>query len=425
MVQLEPHELRRRLMGLNALVEATRDLAAEIDLDQILQTVTQRACMAMDCERASLFQYDARRHELHTRVVTELEIAEIRNKIDHGITGYVARTREVTNVANAADDPRWNSGVDLVTGFRTLNILAVPISTPHDARLLGVLEMINKRGHPFDDFDEELAQAFGQHAAAALDRARLVDELRRRSSTEASLSVAREIQRGFMPSALPEVAGYDLATWWFPNEAVGGDYCDVVRMRDGRLGLIVADVSGHGLGPSLIMASLRAGLRALMLEHARTDVLMANVAHSMSGDLRDGRFITMILGALDPEAHTLEFSNAGHAPALHYSATTGKFTPLEATGLPLGVLEKPLYPPGPPIFLMPGDVLVLCTDGIVEAMDANEEQFGMERLKEIIVQHAGDSSSKLVHEIGTHVTGHYVGENPPDDLTVLALRRLN
>ncbi|NUQ54239.1 MAG: SpoIIE family protein phosphatase, partial [Phycisphaerales bacterium] len=132
-------------------------------------------------------------------------------------------------------------------------------------------------------------------AAVAIDRARLVEEIRRQHVVQASLNIAREVQRSFMPDAMPKIAGYDLATWWFPNEAVGGDYCDVVQLGDGRWGLVMADVSGHGLGPSLIMASVRAALRALMLEHWSTIDLLTLLGRSLAADLRTERFITINL----------------------------------------------------------------------------------------------------------------------------------
>jgi len=420
---LSPEELRNRSLDLATLVEITRDLAAEIDLDRILQTVAQEACKALHCERASVFQYDEKLQELFTRVATQLEIAEIRTSVNQGITGHVARTRKLTNVSDPARDPRWNSSVDLATGFRTHNILACPITSPHEHRLLGVLELINKEKGSFDWFDEQLVEAFSQHAAVALDRARLIHELKKRHAMQASLNVARQIQRDFMPTRLPQVDDYEMATWWFPNEAVGGDYCDVIAQRDGRTALIIADVSGHGLGPSLIMASVRAGLRALMLEHTAPEVLLRLLARSMAQDLRDGRFITMVFAALDSQAHTVEFANAGHAPALHYIPAQQRFCVLEATGVPLGVLDRPEYPQGPPLRMAVGDLVVLCTDGIVEAMDEHGEQFGLRRLQDIVAEQARAPVRELVRQVGAQVEAYYQGESPPDDLTILAVRR--
>jgi len=415
---------QRRLHSLGKLLEVTRALADEIDPTRILQIIAEGACGALDCDRASLFQFDARRNELYTRVVTRLEISEIRKPLDQGITGEVARSRTLANIPDASSDPRWDGSVDRTTGYTTRSILAVPVISPHDDSLLGVLQLLNKNDGPFTDDDQQLAAAFVQHVAAALDRANLVEKLRQREQTQASLAVAREIQRGFMPSELPEVPGYELAVWWLPNEAVGGDYCDVLHLRDGRLALVIADVSGHGLGPSLIMASVRAALRALILERTAPGELLEQLGDALAGDFRDGRFITMVLAAVDPRSHQVQFANAGHAPALWYSPAGDRFTPLEASGLPLGVVDNTNYPALPSQTIEPGDILFLCTDGIVEAMDEQDRQFGLDQLQGLIRQHARGDLDTLVQTVARCVDAHFVGESPPDDLTILALRRV-
>lgn len=416
-------ELTRRLEGLGRLVEVTHALAAEIDLTKLLEAIIHQACRALDCDRASVFQYDAATKELFTVLATELEVAEIRTTLNRGISGDVARTRRLANVPDPAADPRWNPDVDRATGYRTTSILAAPLLAPHNGALLGVLTLLNKRNGVFDSLDEELLTSFSQHAGIAIHRAHLVEELRRQGRTQASLEVARQVQRGFMPDKLPAIPGYEVDTWWFPNEAVGGDYCDVVPLRDGRMGLVIADVSGHGLGPSLLMASVRAALRALILEHTSTEVLLNMLSQALISDLQDGHFITMVMAALDSQSHRVEFANAGHAPALHYCAASDTFVELEATGLPLGVLDRPEYPFGPAFDMDIGDMVILCTDGIVEAMNEESEQFGQKRLEQIVRRMAKRPMTELTLEIGQAVSAHYIGESPPDDLTVLAVRR--
>ncbi|MBL9124187.1 MAG: SpoIIE family protein phosphatase [Planctomycetaceae bacterium] len=421
--QLSRDELRQRLVALENLLDITRHLATDLDLNTILGAITREASEALDCERASLYQYDPKREELFTRVALGLEIAEIRKGLGAGISGDVARTRRLANVPHPAADPRWDPKFDRATGYHTRNILALPLLAPHDGALLGVLELLNKRGAAFTAFDEEVAVAFSQHAAAALDRARLVDEIRERSHVESSLNVARDVQRSFMPQKLPEIAGYELATWWVPHQAVGGDYCDVIRLAEGKFGLVIADVSGHGLGPSLLMASVRAALRALVLDHTGPDELLRLLGRALTADLQEGRFITLALVELNADRHVIEYANAGHAPALRYSVTQDQFVPLEATGLPLGVLDDPEYGRGLPLVLEAGDLVVLCTDGIVEAMNHANEQFGHARLEELVRAHATAPVAELVRRVGESVEDHYVGLSPPDDLTILAVRR--
>ncbi len=415
--------VRLRVAALNRLLEVTRRLAADIDLDKILHTIASEACQALHCERGTLYQYDASTQELFAVLAMDLEIKDIRHKLDHGISGYAARHRTLVNVADPAADPRWNSRIDQATGYQTRSILAAPLISPHDDALLGVLQLLNNIGGPFDSFDEELIVAFASHASVALDRARLVEQARQQQEVEAALHVARDIQRGFMPGRLVNIPGYDLATWWYPQQAVGGDYCDVMPLRCGGTGLVIADVSGHGIGPSLIMASTRAALRALVLEHAAPETLLNLVVQALAGDFDKGHFITMVMAVLDATTHTLRYANAGHAPALHYIRGEDRFETLEATGLPLGIEHSPRYEAAPERHLAVGDIVVLCTDGIVEAMDAHDQPFGIGRLEEVVRRYATSPMTELVQKTGESVEAHYVGDNPSDDLTILVARR--
>lgn len=408
------------LPGLNRLLEVTRVLAVEIDLAKILDAIVVEARKALHCERAILYQFDPKRDALVAAAGSEREFVV---GLGQGTAGWVASQRTMLNLPEPAADPRWDCAYDKTFGFHTRTILAVPLIAARDGRLLGVLELLNNIGGPFDSDDEALALAFSQHAAASLDRNRLIEEIQRRRELDYSLQAAREVQRRFMPSQMPAIPGYGVATWWFPNEAVGGDYCDVIPLPAGEVALCIADVSGHGLGPSLLMASVRAALRTLLAEHRSPQVLLERLALALAGDFEHGSFITMFLAMLDPVANRFEFSNAGHGPALVYRAASGTFAELESTGVPLGVLVPTDYPLGPAITLELGDLLVCTTDGIVEAMDQRGQQYGVERLKTLIAETHAAPLEELTSNIGRRVELHYVGDTPADDLTILALRR--
>jgi serine phosphatase RsbU (regulator of sigma subunit) len=252
----------------------------------------------------------------------------------------------------------------------------------------------------------------------------LVAQIEKQKQVEASLHVAREVQRRFMPTRMPAITGYEAAAWWFPNQHVGGDYCDIWKMSDGTVGLCVADVSGHGLGPSLLMASVRASLRTLLLEHAAAASLLEMLGRALNDDLQHGAFVTMILAMLDPLTHRLEFANAGHGPAFVLRPTATAVTTLEATGGPLGVLEHPHYPTGPVQYLEVGDIVVFCTDGIVEATNCEGTQFGLARLERLVAELASRPIQEIAERIGTAVTEYNVEDSPEDDLTVLLVRRI-
>ena len=407
------------LSGLNRLLQVTRVLAHEIDLSTLLDVIVTEARHAIACERAIVYQYDAKRNVL---VATTGLDHELRLSLDQGIAGYAARERKIVNLCDPATDPCWDPTHDNLTGLQTNTVLALPLVAARDGKLLGVLELLNNEGGPFCADDEALAMAFSDHAAAALDRARMVQEIRVRKNTEASLAVAREIQRRFMPIRMPPLPGYEAATWWYPNEAVGGDYCDVIALNDGRVALCVADVSGHGLGPSLLMASVRAALRTLLTQSGNAQELLERLAAVLAEDF-ERMFVTMIVAVVDPATHKVQFANAGHAPALLFRPTTGEFISLDSTGLPLGVLDQAVCPLGPELTMQPGDIIVLGTDGLVEAMDEHDNQFGIERIKRLVARMARLPLPELVRNIGREVELHYVGDSPPDDLTLLALRR--
>lgn len=418
-----PELLQQRLGGLMKLVEITCRLAVQHDLDEILETVTEGVCESLNCERASLFLYDERRGELYTRVATELELEEIRTSIGKGITGWVARERKLANISDPDADPRWNGSFDRESGFRTRNLLAAPVLSPRDGRTVGVLESLNKRNGAFNEYDERILEAFAAHAATALERARLIEEARRSHELQVSIELGRSIQTSFLPRSIPRVPGYEIATWWQPAEAVSGDYYDVIGLPDGRLGIVVADVSGHGVGPSLIMASVRAMLHVVAQSGSDPHDIISLLSETIYPDLQSGRFITFLMVALNPRTHQITFANAGHGPALHFRRGDRAFRELEATCLPIGV-KADLQVPSSRVFeLDPGDLLVLATDGAFELRNDEDEMFGVDRLKQLIVDNRRLPASELMNVIRKAITSFHPGDHPPDDVTVLLLER--
>jgi|HubBroStandDraft_6_1064221.scaffolds.fasta_scaffold35706_4 sigma-B regulation protein RsbU (phosphoserine phosphatase) len=414
---------RQQQDALLRLLDVTCELARHHSLDQILRTVTTGACNALGCERASLYLYDAERQEVYTRIATELEIEEIRSSIDHGVTGWVARNRELANIADPVSDPRWNPEFDKRTGFRTRNILSAPIVSSHEDRLIGVLQLLNKHDGPFGSFDEQMIRAFAAHAATALDRATLAAEAQRSHELQLAVNMGRRIQHSFLPRHLPKIPGYDLAAWWRPAESVSGDYYDVVPLPDGRLGLVVADVSGHGVGPSLLMASVRAMIHVLARMNSDPSQIVSQLAEMIAPDLDEGRFLTFLLVALDPVTHELTFCNAGHGPALIYHRATESFQVLNSTSLPLGFLTEFGARNGPTLEMGPGDLLVLATDGLIELQNADHELFGRKRLEAVIREYCTLAVQDIVMAIQDDVA-EFLGDcDPLDDVTLMVLER--
>lgn len=417
--------LPQRLVGAMSLVDVTVRLAAQHDEDSVLRTVTESVCDAIRCERASLFLVDEARQELRTRVVTELEIAEIRIPVGFGVAGWVAKHREVANIPDPPLDSRWSPDTDRRTGFCTQNILAAPLLSVVDGRLIGVLQLLNRLDGGFDEFDEKLVQAFAAHAATAIERGQLLEQARRSQELQLAVDMGRRIQTGFLPHSLPRIPGYSVAAWWQPAEHVSGDYYDVLPLCDGRIGLVVADVSGHGIGPSLIMASARAMLHVLCRTMSDPAQILIALSESITPDLQDGRFITFLIAALDPRTHVVTYANGGHAPALHRKAAASEWEALDPTTMPLGFDFLPMSKEEGSLELKPGDALVLATDGSVEFHDADQRMFGQKRFQQAVdaACTAGCGASAIVESVRERIVAALPTPLPPDDVTLLVISR--
>lgn len=422
-VDHSPSDVDRRMAALEMLLDVALQLSGAHSEDAILAAVTQGACAAVPCERASLFLLDEQTRDLYTRTVTQLELREIRISMDRGVIGWVARKREVTSVAEPKRDPRWDPSFDQQTGFVTRNILAVPVLAPVDGRLLGVLQLLNTNRSRFDGFDEQVAQAFAAHAATALERSRLQREAQRAAEMRREMELARRIQRSFLPERMPAVEGYEIAAWWQPAEFVSGDYYDWFPLSDQRLGLVVGDVCGHGMGPSLIMASLRAMLHVLSKRTSDPEEMLALLAATVTQDLKETQFVTFLIAALDLQSHTVRFANAGHAPALHFGRRQNQVRRLEPTQLPLGFprLTTGIVPDT--IALAPGDLLLLGTDGIIEARNQQGELFGLPRLVSLVQQSLASSAAELAVRISAAIPEFQGCFQMSDDATLLIVER--
>ena len=417
----------RPAAGMRRVMDLTKSLAAERDFERLLDLIIREACLALDCERASLFLHDDEHQELYTRKVTRLDqIDEIRLPDDAGIVGMAAQDRRTVHIADPYRHPLFNAEFDKHTRFRTRNILCAPLISWSDGKLLGVLQLLNQRDGSFTDGQRELLETFASHAAIAIERAILTHHYEEKMRIEVALDLAREVQADFFPRELPKTDGYEMAATSRPADATGGDYYDVIRLKSGRLGLVVGDVCGHGLGPSLLMASVRAMLRGFVQREPAPADLLTDVNNAMSDMLcPKHRFITMLYGSLDTSAHRFDYANAGHGPvALHLPAGSRQFRALAddpGHGCPLGIMPEP-YEACRSLEIESGDLLILGTDGVVETFQGRD-RFGMERLCQLILDHRGRPVEDIVEEVLAATTEFHDSPRLDDDLTLIIVRR--
>lgn len=405
---------------LGVVVDVVRQLGQTFELLPLLRTIEHAGRSALDCDRATVFLYDAARDELFSKVATGT--GEIRFSAKLGIAGEAARTRSVIHVPDAYQDPRFNPEIDKKTGYRTRNLLTVPLIAP-DGEVMGVLQVLNKLTGEFRPADESLAGALGSLTGVAIKRQMLLDAAAEKMRLEKELDIARQVQQQLLPRESPSVPGFDIAGWNKPADSTGGDFYDFFPLGDGRVVLTIADATGHGIGPALIMAQCRALLRAMSEACDDLSRLMKRVNNLLNQDLPADRFVTVFHGVLDARTNRLTYVSAGHGPLLHYRRATGAVARMNATGLPLGILPDADMPCGEPVVFEPGDMFVLITDGLIEWARTDGELYGEDRIAQVIIDHRTEPACRLIEIVYQEVMSFARGRPQMDDLTMVVVKR--
>lgn len=242
---------------------------------------------------------------------------------------------------------------------------------------------------------------------------------------EEEFRVARDIQQRLFPKSAPVLPGYDIAGASFPADEAGGDYFDYLPMLNDGLGIVVGDVSGHGMGPALIMAETRAYLRIVALNRQYPSEALSRANRVLAEDLGEAdRFVTVFFARLDPASRTLVFSNAGHPAGYLLGADGSLKQRLARNGRALGMMPDTTYTDGPAMVLAPGDLLLLLTDGVEEAVGSDDHAFGDQRVLELVRAHRQEPAQAIVNALYA-ATKSFVGPGrQADDVTVVVVKVL-
>jgi phosphoserine phosphatase RsbU/P len=403
------------------ILEATLKLSRPFDLVSVLGEVVGAARHVLEAERGSVFLYDKRADELVMAVVED--IAPIRIPAGRGIVGHCARTRQLVNVPDCYADPRFNPEVDRASGFRTRSMLSLPL-VDYEGELVGVLQLLNKRGGAFDARDERIASLLAGPCAVALQRVQAMEALLAADHLHEEIRVAREIQMSGLPDSMPPLVGYDGAGVFRPTDQTGGDLFDFVPVGEHGMFLLLGDATGHGIGPALSATQVRAMVRVALRLGADLDAIHAHVNNQLLDDLPDDRFVTAFLGLLDARTHTVCYHAAGQAPLLHLHAKSGEVSWRGVTTIPMGALALSQPDPAQSLQLEPGDVLGLISDGVYEYVDATGREFGEARVAELVRALQHRPMREVAEGLLAALAEFGAGARQADDVTIMLLRRL-
>lgn len=414
------HELERRVQDLTEILKIARSLTAEKNLDELLHLIIESATRVMDADRSSLFLVDEEKQELYSKIAQGSR--EIRFPIGSGIAGVVAQTKTIINIPDAYQEARFNQEFDRKSGYRTRTILCAPLVT-HEGKVVGVLQVLNKSKGVFTDYDEYLLQALANHAAIALDNAQLIRHYLEKQRLQQSLSIAREIQQSFFPRIPPHFETYDIYGTSLSCDETGGDYFDFIPLTETQMAIVVGDVSGHGLGSALVMVSARASLIGFLDLKLDISQILNRMNHQMVRDNSSEKFMTLLLGVLDMEQNTFQYTSAGHDAPLFFQNAYNIFQELDSTGIPLGMIDDEEFPKSPLFPIVPGDILLFATDGVWETMNETNETFGKDRIIDLIRKNGPLNAKEIVELILRELKQFSKNQIQRDDITLIILKR--
>lgn len=321
--------------------------------------------------------------------------------------------------ADAQHDPRYASHTMALLDIRS--VLAVPLSVSED-NIFGLIYADAPSGQAtFSEEHLNILTTLASVASIRVENAKLLEERFERERIRRELELATEIQQSFQPSAPPVMENYEFQGISFSCYEIGGDYYDFIKLPDEKMLIALGDVSGKGTAAALLMSSLHAAVHAQVT--AKTSLLetVKSVNKYLADNTPSNRFVTLFAAELDPQTGILKYINAGHNPPL-LGRADGKVEQLESGGFPLGILPMAEYEVGQ-IFLNSGDALVIYSDGVSEANNLKDEEFGMDRLIQVISKNIRASAAGIRDKVESALSSFTQTAPANDDITLVIVKR--
>ncbi len=342
-------------------------------------------------------------------------------RLSRTIINEVVKLKQAILSADAATDARFELSQS-IADFRIRSMMCAPLVTS-EGNVLGVIQIdtLDQRAR-FNNDDLEVLASVASQAAFAVDNAQMHERQLKQQAVQRDLELAHKVQRGLLPIAPPSVEGYQFFDFYEAANQVGGDFYDYIVLRDGRVAVVLADVSGKGVSAALVMARLSAEVRYWLASEPSAATAVSKINESFCQAGWEDRFVTFVLTLLDPKEHRVTVVNAGHMPPFvrHGAGKVEEVAP-EISGLPLGVADGMTYDASE-VVLAPGEMITAFTDGISEALNPANELYTLERLKQRLALPA-DGAAAQGRAVLDDVKRHAAGRAQSDDMCLVVFGR--
>lgn len=415
------YSTRTDLLGLISKVGVA--LLSSNGLDETLDQVASLVFDAVPAQRVVIMLRDDKSTgEMNIKVARERDKAEplTEVRISRNVMREVVENGKSVLTSDAQHDPKFASQTIVLQGIRS--VLAVPLSVD-ERHVFGIIYADSPTYETtFKEEHLDILTTLASVASIRVENVSLLDERINRERMERELALATEIQQRFQPSGPPIVEGYEFQGISFSCYEIGGDYYDFLERHDGKMLVALGDVSGKGTAAALLMSSLHAAIHAQVAAKTALEETVVSINKYLAENTPANRFITLFVAELDPATADLKFINAGHNPPL-IGRADGSVEQLGSGGLPLGIMPLATYDVGS-ANLGPGDVLVIYSDGVSEANNLAEEEFGLDRLIEVVKANITRSASGIRDKVESALS-EFTGTAPAnDDITLVIVKRV-
>ena len=413
---------------LRMLLDITKKISRSLDLQEVLNLVMDTLDSLIPYDAAGIFVVKcvdksrvAEGEEpcvFQSEAVRGYDIDELTNlhlKLGEGLIGQVALTSEPITSPDVRKNPNY-----INARSETRSEMVAPIIS--NTEVIGVFDLESDELNAYSDDDLDVLMLLASQVAIIIEKVMLHEQLIEKQRLEGQLEVARQVQLELLPPRDPQLEGYDISAYNFPTEEVSGDYYDWVRIYDDQIGLVIADVSGKGVPAALLMAFLRASLRAATHIGYAPHISMAKVNYLLWESIERNQFVTAFYATLDVTNKTLTYTNAGHNPPVLLKGN-GDLRFIDRGSIPLGMFRDTRYHE---YYLTtePGDVLMLYTDGATEAQNPEGEEFGRDRLAKAVKTNRQLGASELIKAVHEEVLEWTDGRGATDDVTFFVIKAL-